>query len=64
MARGMAVAASPKLWMRSASRAMLPEATNTIVWATAVRPSTSSDQPTATRPSRERLIVVSTSPWL
>ena len=58
MASGNAVAASPKLWMRSASRATLPDATNTAVWASAVSPSTSSDQPTATSPARDRLIVM------
>ena len=52
----MAVAASPKLWMRSASRATLPEATKTRSWATAVAPRTTSARPTARRPSRERLI--------
>ena len=34
MPSGIAVAASPALWIRSASSATLPEATNTATWAT------------------------------
>ena len=64
IASGIAVAASPKLWMRSASSATLPEATKTTSWAIAVAPSTSSARPTARSPSRERLIDSCTRPWL
>jgi hypothetical protein len=51
------------LWMRSASRAMLPLAMKMIVWATAARPSTARDNPTARRPLRERMMLLSTKAW-
>src|SRR3954449_11105893 len=54
--RGTAVNASPKLWMRSASRATEPESTKTSICAAAVRPSTAKERRTARRPWRERLI--------
>jgi hypothetical protein len=50
MARGTAVRASPKLWMRSASNATLPLATNTTACAAAVVANTPSDWVTARTP--------------
>jgi hypothetical protein len=64
MASGMAVAASPKLWIRSASSATDPDATNTSVCAVAVAARMSKASPTARRPARERLMDASTRPWL
>src|SRR2546427_13228296 len=48
---------------RSASRAMLPLAINTMVWARAASPRTASDSETARTPSQERLMLSCTSPW-
>src|ERR671915_1094738 len=50
--------------MRSASRATLSVTRKTATWASAVAVSTPSENVTARRPSRERLIEASTSPWL
>src|SRR5918996_1444577 len=50
--------------MRSASRATLSVTRNTATCASAVAVSTPSENATARRPSRERLIEASTSPWL
>ena len=63
MPSGNAVAASPKLWIRSASSATLPLARKTAVWASAAAPRTASDRATARTPPRERLTASSTSPW-
>ena len=62
MPNGSAVSASPKLWIRSASSAMLSLARNMSVCATAASPSTASDSDTARMPSRERLMLSSISP--
>ena len=59
---GMVVAASPKLWIRSASSAMLLVAINRTSWATAASPRIARDSPTARSPSRERTIERSTRP--
>src|SRR5687767_1366269 len=64
MPSGTAVAASPALWIRSASSATEPEATKTIACRTAVAARIASASPTARRPSRERLIESWTRPWL
>ena len=61
---GMAVRASPALWIRSARSATLPEAMNTTPWSAAVTASTASEMTTARTPSLDRLIESSTSPWL
>src|SRR3954454_11138465 len=63
MPSGIAVSASPKLWMRSASSATEPEAAKTAVCASAAIPRTPSEAATARTPSRERLIESSTRPW-
>ena len=63
MPSGIAVPASPKLWIRSASRATLPLAMKIAVWAAAASASTTSERPTASSPSRERLMLSSTRPW-
>lgn len=60
---GSAVAASPKLWIRSASSAMLPLERKIATWTRAVIPSTASERPTAFNPSRERLMLSSIRPW-
>src|SRR5258705_1295599 len=63
MPSGTAVRASPKLWMRSARRAMLPVRAKIAVWATAAVPRTASESRTARMPSRDRLTLSSMSPW-
>ena len=55
-------AASPKLWIRSASSATLPDRTKISVCTAAATASTASDSGTARTPSRERLIESWTSP--
>ena len=59
---GIAVSASPKLWIRSASSATLPVSAKTSACATAVASSTARLADTARTPSRERLMDSSTSP--
>jgi len=61
---GIAVAASPVLWIRSASSATDPEAMKTTSCTTAAMPSTSNASSTARMPSRERWIDRSIRPWL
>ena len=61
-ASGIAVAASPKLWMRSASRAIESLATKMIVWTIAVTARTASESTTARMPLRERLMLGSMRP--
>ena len=59
---GMAVRASPKLWIRSASSATLSVRTNRSVWANAVSPRTARLAPTARSPARERRMLGSKRP--
>ena len=59
---GNAVAASPKLWIRSASSATDPDRAKISVWTTAAAPSTASETSTARSPARERLTDASTRP--
>ena len=61
-ASGMAVSASPMLWMVSASSATDPDARNTTAWTAAVAPSTTRLIATVRTPSRERRIERSTRP--
>ena len=63
MPSGTGVSASPKLWIRSASRATLPLAVNTAAWAIAATASTASESDTAWIPSRERQMLSCTRPW-
>jgi hypothetical protein len=62
--RGMAVAASPKLWMVSDSRATLPDSSTTTSCITAVAESTANDHLRAQIPRSEVAIVGSTAPWV
>ncbi len=62
MPSGIAVSASPKLWIRSASSATEPDNENTTACASAVAPSTASASSTVRTPSRERRIDPWTSP--
>src|SRR4051812_16772237 len=62
MPGGSAVAASPALWIRSASSATLPEAAKTATWAAAVSARTTSASATVRTPCRDRLIESSTRP--
>ena len=59
---GIAVSASPTLWIRSASSATLPVAAKMTACATAVASRTARLADTARTPSRERVIDGSTSP--
>src|SRR5215212_4508880 len=61
---GTAVAASPKLWMVSDSRATLPESNTTTSCKRAVAMSTTKDHLMAQRPRSEVAIVGSTAPWV
>ena len=64
MPSGIAVSASPTLWIRSANRAIEPDTTNTIACNAAVVPRIARLYDTARTPSRERTIERSTRPWL
>ena len=59
---GIAVSASPKLWIRSANSATLPVATKMAPCKSEVTRSTARLMPTVLRPSRERTIERSISP--
>ncbi len=60
---GMAVAASPKLWMVSASRATLPVKPTITNWTTAVANGTSKEILVAQIPRLLARISPSTVPW-
>src|SRR5215218_9235714 len=62
--RGMAVAASPKLWMVSESRATLPESNTTTSCKRAVAISPTKDHLMAHIPRSEVAMVGSTDPWV
>ncbi len=64
MPSGIAVAASPKLWIRSASRATLPVPMKIATCARAVAPRIANARAAARRPARERLIEGSIRLWL
>jgi hypothetical protein len=64
MPSGTAVSASPKLWIRSASRATEPERTKIATWMPAVAASSARLNETVLTPERERRIERSTNPWL
>src|SRR5215211_5287189 len=61
---GMAVAASPKLWMVSESRATLPESSTTTSCKRAVAISPTKDHLMAQIPRSEVAMVGSTAPWV
>src|SRR5215207_9293865 len=62
--RGMAVAASPKLWMVSESSATLPESATTTSCKRAVAISPTKDHLMAQIPRSEVAMVGSTAPWV
>src|SRR5919107_5813604 len=62
--RGMAVAASPKLWMVSDSSATLPDSSTTASCRRAVAASIRKDHFTAQMPRSEVAMVGSTAPWV
>ena len=61
---GMAVAASAKLWIVSASSATLPDRTTTTTWISAVAMRPTKDHFSAQRPRSVEAIEASTTPWL